>query len=176
MSTMNHQLTLSSIDTVYKPMEVAHPSNLLLPTSPTVVNSTTTTPVTATSGNEAALVFSGMWNYAKIQPLVSVASQAFTLHAIGWSQDSGGNWRPFLITTVSVTSSGIGTGQSVNGTTMFPGLTYSKTNGDCKMFAGNAVICNGGGIVIDTLGFSKIEVVMSVASGTVTGNCLVSFM
>jgi hypothetical protein len=176
MTAINHQLTLSSIDTLFKPMEVAHPVNMTLPTAPTVVNSTTTLPVTATSGAEAGLVFGGMWNYAKIQPLVSVASQAFTLHVIGWSKDLGGNWRPFLITTVAVTASGGGTGQSVNGTTLFPGLTYSKTNGDCKMFAGNAAICNGGGILVDILGFERVEVVMSVASGTVTGNCLVSFI
>ena len=176
MTAINHQLTLSSIDTLFQPMTVAHFANLTLPTAPTVLNSTTTQPVTATSGAGAGLVLGGRFNYVKIQPLVSVASQAFTMHVVGWSKDLGGNWRPFLLTTVAVTASGSGTGQDVNGTTLFPGLTYSKTNGDCKIFAGNAAICNGGGILVDIMGFERVEIVMSVASGTVTGNCLVSFM
>lgn len=176
MSMIGLTPTLSALRTLSAPMAVAHPSNVTLPTAPTVVNATATAPVTATSGAGAGIVFDGLWNYAKIQPLVSVASQAFTLHVIGWSKDLEDTWRPFLITTVAVTASGSGTGQSVNGTTMFPGLTYSKSNGDCKIFAGNAAICNGGGILVDILGFERVEVVLSVASGTVTGNCLVSFI
>lgn len=176
MTALNHQMTLSSIDTIYDPLNLQTLDNIVLPTTPTVRNATATMPVTSYSGNGASIVYGGRFNYAKIQPFVNVASQAFTMHVIGWSKDRENNWNPFLLTTVSVTSSASGTGRTIHSATLFPGLTYARTNGDCKMFAGNAAICNAGGILVDVLGFERVEIVLSVASGTVSGTVLAAFV
>lgn len=178
MSVIGHLQTISALDSVFDRFRVAHGTNVTLPAtaSATVLNATDTMPETSTSGNDAGIVFSGRFNYAKIQPLVSVASQAFVMHVVGFSRSESGRYHPMLLCTVNVTASSSGTGQSINGTTLFPGLTYSKVNGDCKIFNGNAAICNGGGVLVDILGYERVEVVMTVASGTVTANALISLI
>jgi hypothetical protein len=178
MSVIGYQQTLSALDSVMDRFRIAHTANITLPAtaSATVINATATMPETSTSGNGAGIVFSGRFNYAKIQPLVNVASQAFVMHVVGFSRADDSTYRPMLLCTVNVTASGSGTGQTINAATLFPGLTYSKVNGDCKIFNGNAAICNGGGILVDILGYERVEIVMTVASGTVTGNALISLI
>lgn len=176
MTLINHLPTISALDTIYDPLNLQTLDNITLPTTPTVRNATATMPITSYSGNGASIVYGCRLNYAKIQPFVNVASQAFTMHVIGWSKDRNDNWNPFLLTTVSVTSSGSGTGRTIHSATLFPGLSFTRTNGDCKIFAGNTAICNAGGIVVDVLGFERVEIVLSVASGTVTGTALASFI
>lgn len=176
MSVMNYQQTLSALDTVFDPLNLVTLDNVSLPTTPTVRNATATMPVTSYSGNGASIVYGGRFNYAKIQPFVNVASQAFTMHVIGWSKDKEDLWDPFLLTTVSVTSSASGTGRTIHSATLFPGVTFARTNGDCKIYAGNTAICNAGGIMVDVLGFQRVEIVLSVASGTVAGTVLAAFI
>lgn len=174
MSLIGLNPTITATRTLTAPLNVGSGTNLTLPSSLTVRNAATATPVTSTSGGTAGIVVASQLNYAKIQTASSASGGSLTMHVIGWNRGDDLLWRPQLLTTCTVTAGTTAT--NLNGTTtLFLGLTYVKTHGDCKIFGGNTAAAHGGFIIVDLCGSELLEVAMTAAS-TPTANALIGFI
>lgn len=174
MSLLGLNPTITATRTLTAPLNVGFGTNITLPSSLTTRNATTTTPVSTTSGVTAGIVVPSQLNYAKIQTASSASGGSVTLHVIGWNRGDDLLWRPQLLTTCTVTAGATAT--NLNGTTtLFLGLTYVKTFGDCKVFNGNTAAAHGGFIIVDLCGSELLEIAMTAAS-TPTANALIGFI
>jgi hypothetical protein len=75
------------------------------------------------------------------------------------------------LASYTVVASGVAS--TVNGSSLFAGITFTKLTGDGKNYDVNALITNAGMIVIDSLGCDLVEFVWS---GSGTANAYVSFI
>ena len=179
MSLIGLSPTLTATRTMTAPLNIAFGTNITLPTAAnmTVRNATKTAPMSVadTVGNNYAasrLVAASSFNIAKIQTATSVSGGSVVLHVIGWNVDTEGYWRPQLLTTCSVTAGTTAT--NVNGT-MYLGVTYAKTHGDCVVYNGNTSAVHGGFILVDVCGCELVELAMT-ASVTTTANAMIGFI
>lgn len=181
MSLIGLNPTLTTTRTLTAPLEVAHvdASNIRIPTTYTARTATATSPSTTSVVSPAGanrIVLGGRLNYIHLTPLLDVGGTSVTMNVIGWTKNESGTWIPRMLAVTTVTSAVTTFGVNVNGSAVYAGITYTKTQGDAKTYNGVAGQCTVGGIVVDLLGSELVEISMVIASGTVNFNALVSFI
>ncbi len=161
--------TLTATRTLISPLEVASVTNIA-PAGTVLTRYATSTRPTTTTG---IIVVTPSLNYIKFQTLNSTQSHTMTSYVIGWTFVAGvALWVPSLLT--KVTATGAAVGFTVNGTTLYPGLTYVKTFGDAKIYNGEAASVVNGFVLVDVTGCELVEFHM-VGSGTFA-NALINFI
>ena len=164
--------TMTAMRTICAPPERASATNITTAVSPTAKAPTSTKPATSTSGSGASIVVGNQLNYMKLIPMHSSSGGTTTLHVIGWSFGSTDSlWRPVPLASYTVVASGVAS--TVNGSSLYAGITYTKLAGDGKNYDVNATITNAGMLMIDTIGCDLIELVWT---GSGTANAYVSFI
>jgi hypothetical protein len=181
MSLIGMTPTITATRTIVAPLEVGFGTNINLPTAAnlTVKVPTATTPTSLSDvvGNNYAgsrIVVGSPLNYAKIQSYTSASGATnVVMHVIGWNRSQDGTWRPQLITTCSITNGTVSA--TINGSSLFPGLTYVKNFGDCKIYNGNTAAAQGGFIIVDVCGAELLEIAFSGTAAT-TANALIGYI
>ena len=161
--------TLTATRTLISPLELANVTNIA-PVATVLTRYATSTRPTTTTGS---IVVTPSLNYIKFQTLNSTQSHTMTSYVIGWTFVAGLSlWVPSLLTKVVATGAAVGF--TVNGTTLYPGLTYSKTLGDAKIYNGEAGSVVNGFVIVDVTGCELVEFHM-VGSGA-SANALINFI
>jgi hypothetical protein len=130
---------------------------------------TTTRPA---SGSGSAVMAGGM-NYLKILPRFTDDGTAPSIRVIGWSKcNDSGLWNPHLITDVTGTlDNDANNAVTINGTaSMFTCHTFTKGQGDAKLFNVGTALDTCAFIVVDTLGFDLIELAFRTTTTAATAN------
>lgn len=182
MSLIGMTPTLSTIRTLTAPIEVASSTNITVASGLTLTarNSTTTYPVTVTSGVTNGIVVGASLNYAKIQCFIdNSASGTATIHCLGWNRDRLGIWRPQTLATVSASVPAT-TGTSINDETLFAYGTYAlalANQGNIKQFNSPHTGVFGGWFLLDVCGCELLEIRFNHgAGGSRKFNALVGFI
>jgi len=167
---MIHTHTMTQLKTVQDPMKLLWSSNAQSNTSVAQETITTTQPTT-TGG--AVVIPASTLNYIKILPLLSSASNSPTIRVTGWNKSETGNyWIPQLL-YFGALSTVAGSGIAINSTTMYPVQTFSKTDGDAKIYSSSSTSNSTGFLIIDTLGCQLIKIEFGT---TTTANTVNAFI
>ena len=181
MSLIGLSPTITATRTLTAPLEVGFQTNINLPSAAnlTVKVPTSTAPVSLSDvvGNNYAgsrIVVGSPLNYAKIQSLTSASGATnVVMHVIGWNKSYDGTWRPQLLTTCTITNGTVAT--TINSASLYPGLTYVKNYGDCKIYNGNTAAAQGGFIIVDLCGAELLEIAITGTAAT-TANVLIGYI
>ena len=163
--------TLTATRTLISPLELANVTNVASVTSVQTRYATSTRPATGTG----SIVVTPSLNYIKFQTLNATTSHTLTTYVSGWTFAAGpALWVPSLLTKVAATGAAAGS-FAAGGGTLFPGLTYSKTIGDAKVYNGEAGSVVNGFVIVDVTGCELVELHLVSSTGSAT-NALINFI
>jgi hypothetical protein len=153
---------LAQLKTEPRALQLASTTNATVTASAVAIYATTTVP-TASGRTASHWIRTEGMTYMKIMPFIASTATSPAIRIIGWDQHtSSGLYVPQILCDLSITLTA--NDNTINSASLRQARSFTKNNGDAKLFNSDATHLSGAFALIDTCGCGLIEIHYRAAS------------